>query len=157
MTTNKGSSITRYIIDDVISPKKAQWQIDRVYYGDQRILGDGTVVCVEPARNSSEPVTTSMGMRHEFETSIIIYTHGGNDGNEGAQARADMLLETIRDELNKIASAAELGLGGTQLGGLITHGWCISEEYGYRVPASQLIRANRLTFSSMSRTDLIIT
>ena len=151
--TNNGTTISLYI-KQLIENKSVDYGIDKVYYGDQRILADGVVVCVEPSTKTSEPYSTGQRMEHNFQTSIIIYVSGGY-GIENVQETADLLLESIEDLLNKDASSASLGLGGTQLGDNITSGWCTSSQNGYRVPTSQTTRANRLIFSSKSRTSLL--
>lgn len=153
MPTKNGSVISTYI-KELIERNSVNFGIDKVYLGDQRVLAHGTVVCVEPSRKASAPYSTSQNMNHDFQTAIIVYKSGDN-GVENVQLEADQLTELIEDLLNKDASPASLGLGGTQLGNNITSGWCTNIDHGYRVPTSQITRANRMLFTSRSRTSLL--
>lgn len=153
MPTKNGSLISKFL-KELIEEDSPRLDIDRVYLGDQRVLAHGTVVCVEPSRKTSAPYSTGQFMNHDFQTAIIVYK-SGDQGIENVQFEADQLTEEIEDLINKSASAASLGLGGTQLGNNITNGWCTNIDHGYRVPTSQITRANRIIFTSRSRTSLL--
>ena len=153
MTTNKGTVITAYIVG-LLEQNQTDLNFDEVRKGDTRVINVGRLICVEPTRKLKRPVSTGHRFDSEFETSIIIYETGA-DGVEEVQNNCDELTEAIEALLDKDASPTSLGLGGTQLGGLISKGWCSSSEHGYRVPSSQLTRANRLVFYSLSRTGLL--
>ena len=151
-TTYKGTVITNYIkglIEDNRTTLIAGG-IDAIYYGDQRVIAGGKVVCVEPTRKVRDYKSTGLHMRTDFDTSIIVYV-GSGQGVEEVQFTADTLTESIEDLLNRDATPTSFGINGTQLGGLITNGFVSSSEHGYRIPSSQLVRANRLIFRS--RTD----
>lgn len=157
MPTYKGTVLSKHIQGLIETDRETLTPggIDRIYYGDQRIIADGRVVCVEPTRKLRDYKATSMIMQTDFETSIIVYV-GDDSGVENVQLIADELTEAIEDLLNIKASPSSLGIGGNQMSGLITYGWVSSTEHGYRIPSSQLIRANRLIFNSMSRTEIYV-
>jgi len=155
--TYKGSLITNYIIDLITDNKASliQGGIDAIYYGDQRIIGAAKVVCVEPTSKTRDTAGTGFHMQTSFETSIIVYVTSGQ-GVEDVQLSADQLTEAIEDLVNKKATPSSFGLNGDQLGGLITQGWVSSTEHGYRIPSSQLTRANRLLFTGISREPIFV-
>ncbi len=154
--THKGSVLTQYIID-LIENNEAEIYvhgIDKVFYGDQRIISDGIVICVEPTTKGRDYANTSTLIRTLFETTIIVYV-AKDTGVQTVQQLADTITENLENFLNKEASPAAQGLGGDQFNGLITDGIVTSTEHGYRLPSSQIIRANRLLFSARSRTTLL--
>ena len=93
--TYKGSVLSKYIQglieDNHVSLTPGG--VNRVYYGDQRIIADGRVVCVEPTRKIRDYQATGMTMNTDFETSIIIYV-GDDSGVENVQLIADEMMST---------------------------------------------------------------
>lgn len=155
--TYKGTKISIFIKDLIEANRSTLTRggVNAVFYGDQRIIVGGKTVCVEPSRKIRSVRTTGHGFENTFETSIIIYS-SGDQGVEQVQLVADELMEAVEDLVNLHASPASLGIGGTQFGGLIGQGWCEATEHSYRVPSSQTTRANRIIFTSKSRTSLYL-
>lgn len=153
MATGKGSVISTYI-KTLLETNQQALGIDRIYYGEQRVLGAGVVVMVEPTRKNAVNATLGQIQNINMDTGIIIAVTG-DEGVENIQLRADQLLEEIWFLLNKDSSPNSLGIGGTQLGGNVSYGWCTAAEHAYRIPGSQLTRINRILFTSMSRTNLV--
>ncbi len=153
MSLTSSSRVVALAIKDLIEDNQSKYDIDRVYYGDQRIIGDGTVVCVEPFKKVAGPATVGYQFDFDCETSVIVYKVG-SEGVQQVQEEADELTENLEIVINNICSPSTAGLNGTSLGGLISRGWVSGIEYGYRVPSSQTIRANRMIVSTLTRKGL---
>ena len=155
VATHKGTVLSLGIIAllNVPANQTTVGGVNAVFYGDQKIITDTRLIAVEPSQKIRERRGTGLHMETKFETEIIVYV-SGDGGVQSVQQEADEFTEAIEDLLNLNASNAGAGLGGDQLGGLITDGFVSSIDHGYRVPASQITRANRMIFSSRSRGPL---
>lgn len=151
--TYKGSVLSLYIKSLIENNRAVLGGVDKVYYGDQRVVVGGRSICVEPSLKTRELIHTGMNMQNNFETSIIVYVIKGSNV-EDIQQDADELTERVEDLLHQNSTPDTLGLGGDQLGGRVIHGHVTGVEHGYRIPGSQLARVNRIVFSSMSRTPI---
>ena len=156
MNTYKGSVLTLALktLIEQNAPSLYPGGVDAVRYGDQRIINVGRLICVEPSAKTRDFSGTTQLTTTLFTTNVIVYV-SGDGGNEGIQQVADELTEAVEDLLNTAASNPNLGIGGDFLGGLINDGFVSQVEHGYRVPASRIIRANKITFSSRSRNILV--
>jgi hypothetical protein len=156
-STYKGSVLSTYIKDlltanrNILSTNDRHgFGFDAIFYGDQRVLVVGRTVCVEPTIKRRKYNETGMRMETRLQTGIIVYC-SSDQGQEIVQLTADQLCESIEDLLNTHASPKL----GDRFGGLIDSGWVSDIEHGYRIPAAQTTRANRIVFTAISRQALI--
>lgn len=149
--TYKPSEITTYI-ENLLITNATSLGLQAVHYGDQRIIAAVPAVCIEPAKTKREVAGIPYQTDNTIELTLIVY-HTSLQGVELVQKAADEVTEAIEDLIN--ADALGDVYGGTLLGGQVHHAHFTSTEYGYRVLADEMMRANRMVLTCRSKTKLV--
>jgi hypothetical protein len=152
--TSKASVLTEYIWKQVLEPNRQLLGIRAVYYGDQDTLPTSPIVCVIPATKRKDWANTGHKVDNVFEMSLLVYSTGLNDTGS-IQHECDVLTEGVEDLLDLKSTPTSQGLGGDQLGGLITQGLCVGIEYGYKRFNDKLARMNRIIYRASSRSTFL--
>jgi len=150
--TYKGTVIAKKVIQLINDNKEAFGVgVKQVHYGDQQLIPQVPMVCVEPALVVRELNGTGMRTLNTIKVSIIVY-HTGTD-TQTVQDECDDTTEDIEDFLNK--EAMSYLMGGNLLGGIVTSAFTDSAEHGYVLKSDRMMRANRLILTAFTHTPLV--
>jgi hypothetical protein len=149
--TYRGSLVAR-ALKDFLDLNKNSLGLNVVYYGDQTTIPTVPAACVEPALTTRDITGIPYQTDNNFTVNIIIY-HTSLDGTENIQEECDNISELVQDAVNLESISSQYG--GTQLSGLVVHGHSARLEYGYRMLANKLMRANRVIWTGFTKTKLV--
>jgi hypothetical protein len=116
-----------------------------IVYGDQDKIPDTPYICVEP--NEKNRLETGGGMQkvYRVEMDLYIYVYHSKVQSVTTQRRdADVLSEEIEDTLHL----------DNHCDGLVIDSYVSKNESGTSNKNNSLIRANRITFHTISRQQL---
>lgn len=131
------------LVSTVVDSNGNVAKVTGVYYGDQEKVPTVASVCVEPGSVSRTPNGFYQQSQNDFVVYLLVY-HSGIE------------VEIIRQQCDQIGSAvARLLHADLMLGGLVLHGYVASFESGYTYRANTLYRTCRLTYTAMSKTNLV--
>jgi hypothetical protein len=150
--TYKGSVVSK-AIKDFIELNKGALGISVVFYGDQQTFPSYPAVCVEPAITTRELSGMPYQTDNLFTVNILVY-FSNLDGIENIQEICDDLSERLQDTINT-ESIAQQFAGGTRFGDIVVSGHTARLEYGYKMLANRLTRANRLVWIGFTKTRLV--
>lgn len=111
-----------------------------VFYGDQDLIPQFPAAAVEGQNLSERPSDTGFSKMNEFQVLVILY-HSKIQDNQTTRREADLYAEAVKAVLNS----------DRQLGGLVTHCWVSSTDYGYAVRSGVTIRAARILFEAVAK------
>jgi hypothetical protein len=114
-----------------------------VFYGDQDRIPRTPAVCVEPGEKNRELDGAPNMTRNTMDIFVLIY-HNKMQEQQLTRLETDKLAEEIERRIHQ----------NLQLGGIIIHGFCVSNESGYTYKKDTLYRTARLTFRATSKTSL---
>lgn len=140
--TDNLDTVTQYIVD-LINTNKVALGVQDVWYGDQELIPRSPAVAVEPGTKTRTLTGMPRMATNNFTVFILVYVAKLQD------------IQLTRKTSNQLAEAIEdLIHGDSNLGGLVVHGFCTSQESGYAVRGSLLMRAVRISYEAMSKLQL---
>src|SRR5512139_916007 len=114
-----------------------------IFYGDQERIPRTPAVCVEPGEKNRELQGAPNMTSNTFDIYVLIY-HNKMQEIQLTRRECDVLAYEIEKRLHQ----------NLQLGGIIIHGYCVSNESGYTYKQNTLYRSARLTYRATSKTSL---
>lgn len=149
--TRNPSVLTNYLVT-LAKSTAVRTGFRAVYYGDQTIIGKVPALCIEPASTLREYKNAPFQTKNTFEIRCVVY-HSSNEGVELVQQECDEITETFVDIVNRDALSPTLN--GTHWNGLVLDAMDSEREYGYKIKADTLMRANTVTFVVRTITNLV--
>lgn len=143
MANAKHGSAVALALKTYIESRQEDLEIVDVFYGDQVMIPNSPTVCVEPSLTEREINTTGCSTLNTLTCSVLVYDARLGDV-QAIQEGLDTLTETLADELNQLGT----------LDDLIIYGFASRVEYGYLVKANRLLRADRITWTATTKTEL---
>lgn len=114
-----------------------------IFFGDQDRIPRTPAVCIEPGEKNRELQGAPNMTLNTFDVFVLIYHNKMQE------------IQLTRRECDQLAYEVELRLHqNLQLGGIISHGFCVSNESGYTYKQNTLYRTARLTYRATSKTSL---
>jgi|SRR5215469_1060307 len=117
--------------------------VQQVYYGDQTQLPQTPAVCVSPGNKTREFQGASLRTMNTFETYVFVYFGKVQDVQQNLHA-----AQTLADAIEPVVQA------DMTLGGLVIWTLCTQNEPGMINRMGGLMMGNRMTFQSVSKTQL---
>lgn len=132
-------------IKDLLDTNKNALGLRRTFYGDQTMIPDTPVACVEPTIKNNELRRSgaSRMLDPTLECSVIIY-HSIVGPTETTRLECDTFGEVVETFLN-----AQVNLGG-----IVIHCYVTTLESGYVVKSSKTYNACRLTVRALTQVIL---
>ena len=143
MGLTASAEVVATAIFDAIQAQASALGIQQVYYGDQTILPETPCVCVSPGNKLRELQGTTMRTLNTIETYVFVYYGKVQDVQQNLHA-----AQTLADAIEPVVQA-DLTLGGTVIWTL-----CTQNEPGMVNKMGSLMMGNRMTFQSVSKTQL---
>jgi hypothetical protein len=148
--TDSVDTITQYVIDKLkanVAVLKSTSNVvvgtDDIYYGDQEKFPRTPSICVDPGTRRRDLQGVSYRTDNNFTIYIYVY-HAKLQNNQLTRKEAQQISEAIETLLHL----------DPQLGGLVIHSFCTTNESGYVYRQNTMYRTNRITFEPYSKTRL---
>lgn len=122
-----------------------------VFYGDQELIPKTPAAAVSPANITRDLRGVPFQIQTDFALFIIVY--GGQLGDQqGNTLEIDRLTEATSLVIDRDGLPPQHG--GTRFNDMIIHGNVLTIDYGYAIRSNKLVRANRITWTGLTKTGL---
>lgn len=134
--------VTQGIVD-LLTTNQSSLGIKKVFYGDQQLLPETPVVCVESGSIGRDMSGAPFRTQNSFMVFILVY-HSNVQDTQKTRKQADVFAERIVALLHQ----------NLNIGGLVIHGYATSLESAYAHRGGEMLRASRITWEGVTKTRI---